>query len=88
MSNTSSSAFNAHSPPYFRRQHHQKESSQADGGENLDMEDIYDDHRKSASEYVAKGVDRHPGRDTNTNRHPYSSNEHEAANVLSADSSS
>ena len=35
MSNTSSSAFNAHSPPYMRRQNQQRSA-------NLDMEDIYD----------------------------------------------
>ena len=46
MSNTSSSAFNAHSPPYIRR--HVKGHAET----NLDMEDIYDNvGRKSATDF-------------------------------------
>lgn len=53
MSNTSSSAFNAHSPPYIRRHAKgQRGGHDRSTGDNLDMEDIYDNAgRKSASEF-------------------------------------
>ena len=70
MSNTSSSAFNAHSPPYIRRGHRNgggndtnKDTSQpsygAENNTNLDIEDIYDeDGRKSVSDVRPKANPR------------------------------
>ena len=55
MSNTSSSAFNAHSPPYIRRHGGKGRGGGADNRsttDNLDMEDIYDNvGRKSATDF-------------------------------------
>ena len=55
MSNTSSSAFNAHSPPYIRRHGGGGKGRGADNrstADNLDMEDIYDNvGRKSATDF-------------------------------------
>jgi len=51
MSNTSSSAFNAHSPPYIRRD--LTKGSRAT--DNLDMEEIYENAgRKSATDFRGK----------------------------------
>ena len=54
MSDTPSSAFNAHSPPYIRRPNQQQRSA------NLDMEDIYANHdenmvaERSATDFHSK----------------------------------
>lgn len=55
MSDNSSSAFIAHSPPYMRRRHNnEKLSSNQNTTENLDMKDIYEPvGRKSVENFPA-----------------------------------